>query len=629
MSTSLPDAVARAIWDVVDAAIVVSSAAGIRYVTPGFARLARVPADSLLGIDLTTLVEPVQRQAFAAHLRALLRDVAAEPCAELTLVIPNVRVLPTEHAAHVVVVGGERLVVSSFVPVADRDRMVDALAASERRYRALFEEDTDGRFVVTADWRFIDCNAVLGRVLGFADGAAVVGRSLLEMTPDGPSLQKLLAVARVEGRAGPAELQVERADGTLIDVACAIAASPGENGTVVSLRGKVIEITERKRLETRLQGAERMEAVGRLAGGLAHDFNNLLTVISGNSERLLDALPPHDPLTGAVAAIDQAASRAAAMTRQLLAYGRRQVFALEPVSLERLVAAARPLLTEIVGDHITVRVDVAESMPLISADPRQIEHVIANLALNAREAMPSGGTLTITVDEMEIGENAPRDRAWLRPGRYVRLVVADSGHGMDPVTKAYAFQPFFTTKRMGNGRGLGLATVYGIVKQSHGFVWVESDLGRGATFTLLFPALRSDESQPDAGPISARGETILIVEADSAARGFVGDTLRRRGYQVLAAASPAEALEIFASHPSRVHLVLSDRSLVTAQGTPLVARLKAIDPLVQSLVMLEPTRDERDAPRVLPTTPVIQKPFTLHALADKVREVLDSGEGRA
>ena len=311
-----------------------------------------------------------------------MRDVAAEPCAELTLVIPNVRVLPTEHTAHVVVVSGQRLVVSSFVPVADRNRMVDALAASEQRYRALFEEDTDGRFVVTPDWHFIDCNGVLGRMLGFADGAAAVGHSLLDMTPDGPSLQKLLAVARVEGHAGPAELQVERADGTLIERRVRDQCVPEAMAVpIVSFRGKVTEITERKRLETRLQGAERMEAVGRLAGGLAHDFNNLLTVISGNSERLLDALPPHDPLTGAVTAIDEAASRAAAMTRQLLAYGRRQVFALEPVSLEHLVAAAQaacwPRSSAITSRSASMS---PKRLPLISADPRQIEHVVANLA---------------------------------------------------------------------------------------------------------------------------------------------------------------------------------------------------------------------------------------------------------
>ncbi len=298
------------------------------------------------------------------------------------------------------------------------------------------------------------------------------------------------------------------------------------------------------------------------------------------------------------------------------------------MSLTALIADLRPLLAEILGAHITVRVVLPDNVPQISADPRQIEHVVANLALNAREAMPSGGVLSIVVDAFDTGEQVPRDRVWLRPGRYVRLVVADTGHGMDQVTKAYAFQPFFTTKRMGNGRGLGLATVYGIVKQSHGFVWVESELNRGATFTLLFPTIRTDA---DGAPVSGRGpanETILVVEPDAAARTFVGEALRRRGYRVLDAATPADAVALFASQPSRVHLVVAGSRAVTEQGVLLVSRLQAIDPMLQALLTVEPSGSGENA-RVLPTTPHIQKPFTLQALADKIREALDSGEGRA
>jgi nitrogen-specific signal transduction histidine kinase len=411
-------------------------------------------------------------------------------------------------------------------------------------------------------------------------------------------------------------------------VQCLVVASFGPAGDVVSLRGQIAEITARKQLETRLQGAERMEVIGRLAGGLAHDFNNLLTVIRGNTERLLEGMPAADPLKQSVRAIDDAASRAASMTRQLLAYGRRQVFESRPLSLTALIASLQPQLTEILGAHITVQVQLPDDVPQISADPRQIEHVIANLAVNAREAMPSGGVLSISVDVFEVSEQISRERMWLRPGKYVRLRVADTGHGMDPVTRAYAFQPFFTTKRMGNGRGLGLATVYGIVKQSNGFVWVDSDPGRGATFTLLFPTLKSGAERATADAQRDQHETILVLDPDAAARSFVVEALRRRGYRVLAAATPTEAVEMFASHPSRVHLVVSGSRAVTSQGLPLVSRLKAIDPMVQSLIVLEPSEAGENA-SLLPTTPRIQKPFTLQALAEKVRQLLDSGEGRA
>lgn len=614
-----------ALWDAAEAPVVVSSAEGIVWATAAFGSLiGQRPA---AGTRLESLAKGVHVAAVGEVLRAVLEGGEPRRAHDTILRGADDESVPVEHVARLLEVAGQRLVASTFVSVADRNRMADALAWSEQRYRDLFEDDTDGRFVSTPDWRLIDCNGVLARALGYDDRSPLIGRSLMELTPDGPVLQKLLAVARVDGRAGPVELQMTQQDGSSIDVSCLVTASFGVGSAVVSLRGQVAEITSRKRLETRLQGAERMEVIGRLAGGLAHDFNNLLTVISGNTEKLIAAIPAGDPLKHSVVAIEEAASRAASMTRQLLAYGRRQVFELRPISLTALIAGLQPQLAEILGDHITVKVVMPDALPQISADPRQIEHVIANLALNAREAMPSGGVLSIVVDAIDVDGHVSRERVWLRPGRYVRLIFADTGHGMDPVTKAYAFQPFFTTKRMGNGRGLGLATVYGIIKQSHGFVWVESEPDRGATFTILFPTIKTNAGDTPSAQRD-RQETILVVEADAAARSFVGEALRRRGYRVLDAASPAEAIELFASQPSRVHLVVSGSRAVTDQGVPLVTRLQGIDPLLQSLVTLEPSEAGESA-RVLPTTPRIQKPFTLQALADKIREVLDSGEGRA
>ena len=273
---------------------------------------------------------------------------------------------------------------------------------------------------------------------------------------------------------------------------------------LVSVRGQVPEITDTRQRETQLRGAERMEVIARLAGGLAHDFNNLLMVISGNSQRLSEAMPEPGPVKSAAAAIHDASARATFLTRQLLAFGRRQVFALGPVAVQQLVdrdtaAAGRDSWRP----HRRRNLTAAPDAPPISADARQIEHVILNLAINAREAMPSGGTLTIAVDAIDVDETERKARHGCAPGRYVRLVVSDTG-GMDAATKAYAFQPFFTTKQMGDGRGLGLATVYGIVKQSHGFVWVESEAGKGATFTLLFPAMRPGRADIARIPASRR-----------------------------------------------------------------------------------------------------------------------------
>ena len=498
-------------------------------------------------------------------------------------------------------------------------------AAFSDEYRRLFAEDANGRLVAGPDWQILEANAALARLLGFDAPEHVRGRRLADFAPDPVALQKLVAIARVEGRAGPADLEIQRADETVIHVSCRVGATVTPSGGVVYLRAELVDVTDSRRLQTRLLGAERMEAIGRLAGGLAHDFNNLLTVIIGQSDYLYESLAGDSPLRSGVEAIRQASARAASLTRQLLAFSRRQVFELRPIALHRLVLDARAVISEIVGPQVTLVLEVAAPVPDIRADAQQIERVIANLALNARDAMPGGGRLTLSVDTMEIGDPAPKERPWLRPGRYVRLVVADTGRGMDPVTRAYAFQPFFTTKQTGTGTGLGLATVYGIVKQSNGFIWVDSEAGAGAAFTLLFPVIASGTHR-DRSPHES--ETILVVEPDDRARAFVCDALRRRGYEVLDAPSSAAALDMYASHPSRIHLLLCDADSAAADGGPLATRLKAIDSRIQSLVMMGATEAGVPGRQVAPGTPVIEKPFTLLALADRVRQLLDSGEGR-
>jgi PAS domain S-box-containing protein len=503
----------------------------------------------------------------------------------------------------------------------------DALTASEQRYRELFEEETSGRFVASPDGRLVDANAKLASMLGYGAASGLIGRTATHLASEPAALQKLLSIVLAGHHADAAELQLVRADGTSIDVHCSIAGSMDTNGRLVAIRAQLTETTATKELETRLRGAERMEAIGRLAGGLAHDFNNLLMVIGGNTERLLAEMPESEPLKGAATAIRDAAARVASLTRQLLAYSRRQIFELEPLALSRLVVSARPRLESILGERIALSLTVAADVPPISADARQVEYVLVNLVNNAAEAMPGGGTLAITVDTLDIGEHAPVERRWLRPGRYVRLSVADSGLGMDAVTKAYAFQPFFTTKKMGDGRGLGLSTVYGIVKQSHGFVWVDSAPGQGATFTLLFPALRADGHPVGHAGKPVATETILVVDADVDGRQHTCEALRRRGYRVLDAGSDTEALQVFASHGDRIHLLISAHGSSPGADVFLAHRLKAIDPMLQSLAIVD-SPDGSARPRALPPSPSIQRPFTLVALADKVREVLDSGEGR-
>jgi PAS domain S-box-containing protein len=622
------DVIARALTEAAEAAVVISSSAGVEYANDGFSRLTGLSAEAMAGTTLETLVPIDLREEFAARVQDLLNGAAASHRHEVVLSCRNGPPVPVVHAGRALETDAGLVVVSTFEPVGERRRLARALSVSEARGRQLFDEDACGRFEATPSWQITRCNRALAQMLGCTQPMQLVGRSLLACSPDGPILQKLLAVARAEGRAGPSELQFHGADREAIDTSCKLEGVTDEHGTMVGLRGSVVDVTGSKREQLRLLGTVRMELLARLAGGLAHDFNNLLTIIRGHSERLSSALPADDPLRESARAIDEASAAAASLTRQLLAFGRRQVFELRPLSLARLLADSVPMLERLLGNRIALRIVAHDGIPEVRADAKQIENVIVNLAVNARDAMPSGGTLRVSVETMGVDGRTHPGRQWLRPGRYVRLVIADTGHGMDAVTKAHAFQPFFTTKTMGSGRGLGLATVYGIVKQSNGFVWVESSVGNGATFTLLFPALDTAGAVSSDGVAAAPTEGILVVEPDEQFRTFAGEALRRRGYTVLLAASVTEAIELFASHPSRVHLVVADAGAQTMEGLPLAARLKAIDPMLQSLVVLGAGAQATAAPGVLPTTPVVQKPFTLQALAEKVRSVLDSGEGR-
>jgi two-component system cell cycle sensor histidine kinase/response regulator CckA len=316
------------------------------------------------------------------------------------------------------------------------------------------------------------------------------------------------------------------------------------------------------------------------------------------------------------------------LTRQLLAFSRRQVFQPRVIAVHRLVQEARQTLTALVGHAIELRLELPESLPDISADPSQLRDVIVNLVLNARDAMPKGGVLTIRVDKMQAEGRPSRERPWIRVGSYVRITISDTGAGVDAIMKAHVFEPFFTTKQLGNGSGLGLATVYGIVKQSNGYIWLESEVGHGAAFTVLLPILETAPGQaPFSTPAVPAFETILVVEEDESIRRLLADALRHRGYEVLEAASAGGATEAFTTYSGRIHLLLTEVSLGADSGREIARRLKAAEPLLQVMYMSGSTSPSSDHAPIL-GMPFIQKPFSLQALAAKVRQVLDTGEGR-
>ena len=420
-------------------------------------------------------------------------------------------------------------------------------------------------------------------------------------------------------------------DGRLIDVEVASQAiSYGGRKAVLSV---LHDVTQRNQIEEHLRQAGKMEAVGMLAGGIAHDFNNLLTIINGYSQLLLSTLPSGDPNQIAVEQIMKAGDRAAALTRQLLAFSRRQVMQPRVLSVNRLLGGMETMLRRLIGEDVELCYAPGSDIGHINADSGQIEQVVMNLVVNARDAMPRGGILTIETRNVELDEAYAQTHVPIRPGKYVALVVSDNGIGMDAETRARLFEPFFTTKGQGRGTGLGLTTVFGIVKQSGGGVEVYSDAGKGTSVKVYLP--RIDEPAPAEAEAprkrAVRGsETILLVEDEETVRVLVRDTLRREGYRVLEAANATEARRLCASYKRPIHLLITDVVMPKEGGRELAESLEASRPGLKVLFMSGYTEQAVVNNGLLTgELEFIQKPFTPAALSARVREVLEAnGETR-
>jgi signal transduction histidine kinase len=384
---------------------------------------------------------------------------------------------------------------------------------------------------------------------------------------------------------------------------------------------------EQRQLEERLRQAHKMEAVGRLAGGVAHDFNNLLTIIRGNSDLLKDREGADAFHQKCVDQIQKASGRAVSMTRQLLAFSRMQVLQPRVMDLNGVVAEMGKMLPRLIGEHIEYSFSPDPKLASVKADPGQIEQVILNLAVNARDAMPSGGKLSVLTKNILVDDVQAAKRPPMIPGRYILLSVRDTGHGMDEATKAHIFEPFFTTKEIGKGTGLGLATVYGVVKQSGGFIWVDSSLGKGTTFEVYLPQVAGKQAiaEPEEKPPAVPGgsETVLIVEDEAGVRELACQFLRVKGYNVLEAESGLDALDVAQRHPGTIHLLLSDMVMPKMNGGDLAARLKAIRPEIRIAFMSGYSEFSRgDMSKGFPEAPVLQKPFSPASLVEIVREAL-------
>jgi len=428
------------------------------------------------------------------------------------------------------------------------------------------------------------------------------------------------------------EMEFVRADGTRAAVLVSSTPIRDREGLVVAGVLTLHDVTERSQLEQQLRQAQKMEAMGRLAGGVAHDFNNLLTIIGGYGQMVRDALAAEDPLRKDLDAILESSDRASALTRQLLTFSRRQMVEPRVLDLNRQVSKVHRMLRRVIGEDIELVTILTPDATRIKADPAQIEQVLLNLAVNARDAMPKGGELTIETAVIEAAAGTAVPGA-LKPGPYVTLVIADTGIGMDAETQSHLFEPFFTTKRKGKGTGLGLSTVYGIVKQSAGEVVIESELGRGTSVRIFFPL--AEERVKAAGaaghrPAARPGtETILLVEDDAEVRRLTAEMLTRQGYAVLEAASGQTAIRLWQQHKASIDMLLTDVVMPLMAGPELATRLRAGRPELKVLYMSGYAGELLEQYGVASAAAAfLHKPFTSDVLAHSVRALLD-GKGGA
>jgi PAS domain S-box-containing protein len=502
------------------------------------------------------------------------------------------------------------------------------LRESEARYRELFENATDLIATADLDGKLTAVNEAFVRAVGYTR------EELLEMRVDdlvADEDRDLLVNARARKLAGAEDASVYEhelvaRDGSRIQVEVA-SRLLYEDGHPVGTEAICRDITERKSLEEQLRQAQRLEAIGQLAGGIAHDFNNLLTVISGYAETLLEGRDRESEQE--LDQIARAAERAAILTRQLLAFSRRQVLQPRVVQMNDVVADVAPMLTRLIGEDVQLVTSLAPDLGRVLADPGQLEQVILNLAVNARDAMPHGGTLTMQTANVELDEEYAAHHSEASPGPHVMLSVGDTGHGMDAETLSHLFEPFFTTKPVGTGTGLGLATVYGIVKQSGGSIWIYSEPDKGTTFKIYFPREEAALSEEDASrrpavPAAEGTETILIAEDEPSLRALSARILEKYGYEVITAESATDALRIVGRNGRRFDLLLTDLIMPELNGAALAERVQQLVPGIRVLFMSGYADDVVTKNGVLqPGAPFLEKPFTANELAAKVRELLD------
>jgi two-component system cell cycle sensor histidine kinase/response regulator CckA len=510
----------------------------------------------------------------------------------------------------------------------DRKRNEQALRRSEVCYRSLVQTAVYGIYRSSLEGHFLDVNPALIGMLGYNSALEVLSLDpQQDVFVDPAEYTRLVDEFRNTGRMDGFEVRWKRKDSAIITVRISGRAVAGGDEPSNVLEAIAEDITERRVLEDQFRQAQKMEAVGRLAGGIAHDFNNLLMVISGYTEVLLDQITLGHPLHSKAEAIQQASDRATTLTRQLLAFSRKQLLELKVIDVNAIVADMERLLRPLIGEDIELTTSLAPSVGCTRADAGQLEQVIMNLVVNAKDAMPSGGKICIRTASVTLDDSYRPENTFIKNGPYVMIAVSDNGQGMDRETQARIFEPFFTTKEKGKGTGLGLSTVYGIIKQSGGYVFVQSEINRGTVFTIYFPRVDEPSEAVGATPVALAAvggtETVLLVEDEDSVRQLVRETLESRGYRVLEAANGTDALALAAAHTDPIHLVITDVIMPGLSGHELVQQLQPTRPGLKVLYLSGYAQDAFPSTAAVDSQKTfLQKPFTLQSLSRKVREIL-------
>jgi two-component system, cell cycle sensor histidine kinase and response regulator CckA len=586
------------------------------------------PAD-LLGQTIETLIVPAEQQAEARWIAESVsrgESITIETQRKRrdgSCIAVSIRSAP--------LIAGGKCIGSYFVyrDLSEPNQPAAMNAAnSEARYRSLVQSSKYGIYRSSVEGKFLDVNPALLAMLGYESADEVMQLDpQQDVFVNGEEHARLMEEFRRTGRVDAIEARWKRKNGSMITVRVSGKMGNGTDEAANVMEAIAEDVTERRALEEQFRQAQKMEAVGRLAGGVAHDFNNLLMVISGYAEVMLDAMDAAHPLHTKARAIQQASDRATTLTRQLLAFSRKQLLELKVVDVNAIIEDMERLLRPLIGENIDLVTDMAADAVHTRADAGQLEQVLMNLVVNSKDAMPDGGRIAIKTQNITLDDSHRGDKAFIRPGEYVMISVSDDGAGMDKETQSRIFEPFFTTKEKGKGTGLGLSTVYGIVKQSGGYVMVESEPECGTTFVIYLPRVGEAAEGRNAAPVGQApvggSETVLLVEDEESVRQLVRETLQSKGYRVLEAGNGDSGLAAAAQYDGTIDLVISDVVMPGMGGRELVQRLLESRPAIKVLYLSGYTEDAivSDGTDESDKT-FLQKPFTLQNLSRTVRDVL-------